>query len=254
MIFHSSEGAGEPVVLIHGVGGDSGSWDAVAPLLAKRFRVIRLDLSGHGKSHLLKGPVTAEDFARDVIEVMDAVKVERAHVVGNSLGGQIATALALGTPQRVKSMALISSVAGRTEQELKGALARIEVLKEKGIGEIARGNVERWFTDGFRQKHPELVEARINTLLRSDPVSYLHAFTVFATADYADRLAQIRVPTLIVTGEHDPSATPRMARLMHERIAGSRVEILPGLRHSLLIEAPDRIAGLLQDFWAASAA
>jgi 3-oxoadipate enol-lactonase len=250
MIFHKTEGAGEPVVLIHGVGGDLASWDAVAPVLAKRFRVIRLDLSGHGKSHLLKGPVTAEDFAREVLGVMDERKVEAAYVAGNSLGGQIVTAMALGSPQRVKRMALISSVAGRTEQERTSALARIEVLKEKGIGEIARGNIERWFTDEFRRKHPELVEARIRTLMQSDPPSYLRAFTVFATADYADRFAEIRVPTLIVTGEHDPSATPRMARLMHERIAGSRVEILPGLRHSLLIEAPEKISALLAEFFA----
>ena len=237
-------------MLIHGVGGDLASWDAVAPALAKRFRVIRMDLSGHGKSHLLTGPVTAEDFARDVFGVMDELKVDAAHVAGNSLGGQIVTAMALGSPKRVKRMALISSVAARTEQELKGALARIEVLKEKGIAEIARGNIERWFTDEFQRKHPELVEARIRTLMQSDPVSYLHAFTVFATADYADRFGEIRVPTLIITGEHDPSATPRMARLMHERIAGSRMEVLPGLRHSLLIEAPNKISALLGEFFA----
>ena len=250
MIFHKSEGSGEAVVLIHGVGGDMASWDAVAPALAKRLRVIRMDLSGHGRSHPLSGPVTAEHFARDVFGVMDALGIEAAHVAGNSLGGQIATAMALGAPERVKRMALISSVAGRTEQELKGALARIEVLKQKGIDEIARGNIERWFTDEFQQKHPQLVEARIRTLTQSDPVSYLHAFTVFATADYADRFAQIRIPTLIVTGEHDPSATPRMARLMHERIAGSRMEILPHLRHSLLIEAPGKVSALLEEFFA----
>jgi 3-oxoadipate enol-lactonase len=247
-INYRSEGAGEPLVLIHGVGGDASTWDAVAPRLARHSRVIRVDLRGHGGSPLLTEPCTAEDLARDVVRVMDALGIPAAGIAGNSLGGQVAQALALLAPQRVHRLALISTVAGRTSSERENALKRIEVLKEKGVGEIARGNVERWFTDAFRERHPELVEARIKVLLESDPTSYLHAYTVFATADYADQLSRIHAPTLIITGEHDVAATPRMAKLMHERIAGSRLHILPGLRHSLLVEAPEAVSGLLQDF------
>ena len=81
-----------------------------------------------------------------------------------------------------------------------------------------------------------------------DPASYLHAFAVFAKGDFADRLGEIRQPALIVAGEFDIAATARMARLMHERIAGSRLEILAGMRHAVLIECPARVAGLLEDF------
>ena len=248
-INYRSEGAGTPLVLIHGVGGDASTWDALVPELALRFRLIRPDLRGHGRSPLLTEPCTAEDLARDVLRVMDTLGVEAAGVVGNSLGGQVAQALALLAPQRVRKLAFISTVAGRTSTERDNALKRIEVLKEKGIGEIARGNVERWFTDGFRARHPELVEARVKVLLESDPVSYLHAYTVFATADFADQLSRIQAPTLIITGEHDVAATPRMANLMHERIAGSQLHILPNLRHSLLIEAPRQIGALLANFF-----
>src|ERR687888_129317 len=90
MLHYSSEGSGEPLVLIHGVGGDSTSWDAVAPALAARFRVVRLDLRGHGRSPLLTGPCTIDDFAHDVLQVMDALGVTAACIAGNSLGGQIA--------------------------------------------------------------------------------------------------------------------------------------------------------------------
>lgn len=248
-INYRSEGAGEPLVLIHGVGGDASTWDALVPDLAKRFRVIRPDLRGHGRSPLLAAPCTAEDLARDVLQVMDALGVAAAGVAGNSLGGQVAQALALMAPQRVRKLAFISTVAGRTSIERDNALKRIEVLKQKGIGEIARGNVERWFTDAFRARHPELVEARVRVLLESDPASYLHAYTVFATADYANQLSRIQAPTLIVTGEHDVAATSRMARLMQERITGSTLHVLPGLRHSLLIEAPGEISALLTGFF-----
>ena len=248
-INYRSEGAGEPLVLIHGVGGDASTWDALVPELAMRFRVIRPDLRGHGRSPLLTTPCTAEDLARDVLQVMDRLGVASAGVAGNSLGGQVAQALALLAPQRVRKLAFISTVAGRTSTERDNALKRIEVLKEKGIGEIARGNVERWFTDAFRARHPELVEARVKVLLESDPTSYLHAYTVFATADYADELPRIHAPTLIVTGEHDVAATPRMAKLMHERMPGSQLRLLPELRHSLLIEAPGDIRALLTGFF-----
>jgi 3-oxoadipate enol-lactonase len=239
----------EPVVLIHGVGGDAATWDLVAPTLARRFRVIRPELRGHGRSPLIKGPLTAEDFARDILRTLDALGIDAAGVAGYSLGGQIAQALALTAPDRVRKLALISTVAGRTPTERENALKRIQVLEEKGIGEIARGNVERWFTDEFRAKHADLVEARVRVLLESDATSYLHAYTVFATADYADELHRIRVPTLIITGEHDVAATPRMAKLMHERIPGSKLHILPNLRHSLLIEAPQQVSSLLAGFF-----
>jgi len=81
-----------------------------------------------------------------------------------------------------------------------------------------------------------------------DPASYLHAFTVFCTADFVDRLHQIQVPTLVVTGEQDVAATPRMARLMAERIKQSEVHVLAGLRHSVVIEAGEQVTGLLETF------
>jgi pimeloyl-ACP methyl ester carboxylesterase len=164
------------------------------------------------------------------------------------LGGQVAQAIALDYPERVEKLALISTVAGRTDAERAGAASRIQLLEDKGLVAIAGANRERWFTDEFRRRHPEKVEARVQQLLQTDPESHLHAFSVFATADLGARLGEIRCPTLIITGEHDAAGTPRMARLMHERIKNSRLEVLPALRHSLLIEAPDRIAALLEDF------
>jgi pimeloyl-ACP methyl ester carboxylesterase len=122
------------------------------------------------------------------------------------------------------------------------------VLRERGIAEVAPQNAKRWFSDEFAAAHPEAVAARLRQLLGTDAESYLHAYTLFGTGDLGERLAEICAPTLVVTGENDGGSTPRMARLMHERIAGSRLEILPGLRHSVLIEAPERVAALLQEF------
>lgn len=243
-----SEGAGAPLVLIHGVGGDSSNWDDIVPQLAPKFRVITVDLRGHGRSPPIRAACKLEDLARDVAEAMDALEVRSARVAGFSLGGQVAQSIAIEWPQRVEKLALISTVAGRSDAERAGAASRIQLLKDRGLAAIAAANRERWFTDDFRKRHPGKVELRVRQLLQTDAQSYLHAFTVFATAELAPRLGEIRAPTLIITGEHDAAATPRMAQLMHERIGNSRLRILPGLRHSLLIESPGQVAELLLDF------
>jgi pimeloyl-ACP methyl ester carboxylesterase len=248
VIAYRAEGSGPPLVLVHGVGGDSGNWDDIVPRLAPRFRVVRPDLRGHGRSGRITASCRLEDFAGDVTSVMDAAGISRCRLVGFSLGGLIAQQIALDAPGRVEKLVLISAVAGRTQAERAKVQGRLEVLAAQGIGAVAAGSQERWFTGDFQKAYPEKVTERMSQLLANDPVSYLHAYTVFGTADLADRLAGIQAGTLIVTGEHDTGSSPRMAALMHERIQGSQLRILPGLRHSVLIESPDLIADLLDGF------
>ena len=131
---------------------------------------------------------------------------------------------------------------------------RLAILKEKGVGAITQAAEERWFTPGFRATHPERVARRLEELKANHAPSYAAAYTVFALSDLGDRLEGIRHPTLVATGEHDVGSNTRMARTMHERIAGSRLVILPGLRHSVLVEAPRLIAGLLLDHFEAPGA
>jgi len=236
------------VLLIHGVGGDSRNWDSIAERLRGRFDVIAMDLRGHGESDLITGPVDAPDLAGAALRVLAEANVMSCAVVGFSLGGAIAQALALGHPERVEKLALIGTVTGRTVEEQAKARDRIRFLEQNGPAGIAEANRERWFTDAFRRDHPEVVERRVAQVKACDPASYLYAFTAFATADFADRLHEIRVPALVVTGEHDLAATARMAHLMGERIPTAEVHVLPGLRHSLLIEATATITDLLEKF------
>ena len=247
-IAYQRQGSGPPVLLIHGVGGDSSNWGSIAERLRSRFDVIAMDLRGHGKSDLIAGPVDAHDLARDAVQVLDEAGVAKCRVVGFSLGGAVAQALTLDFPERVEKLAVIGTVCGRTPEAMSSALERVEFLKRHGTAAIAEANRERWFTDEFRQAHPDMVDRRVAQVVACDPASYLHAFTVFCTSDFADRLDGIHVPTLVVTGEHDVAATPRMALLMGERIRESRVHVLAGLRHSVLIEAPEQVGALLEAF------
>jgi 3-oxoadipate enol-lactonase len=247
-LFHQDAGRGAPVMLIHGVGADGTSWDAVATALIDSYRVIRLDLRGHGRSGHIVGDCSLDDFVQDVVDVLDACGVARAHIVGFSLGGMIGQALALQYPERVDHLVLLSAVAGRTEQERARIRQRLELLRTQGVDAISGAAQERWFTPEFIARHPDVVAARMAQLRQNHAPSYAAAYTVFSLSDLGDRLPAIRHPTLIATGEHDPGSNTRMARFMHEQIAGSHLHILPELRHSVLVEAPDQIASLLRGF------
>jgi (E)-2-((N-methylformamido)methylene)succinate hydrolase len=247
-IYHRVDGAGPALTLVHGVGARLESWDEVVARLQPRFRVIRLDLRGHGRSGRIEGACTLDDLASDVRYVWDELGVKKSHLAGFSLGGLIAQSLALSDPQRIEKLIILSAVAGRTEEERARVVQRLKLVQTEGIGSVLGMAEERWFTPEFRAAHPERVAARLKELRENDPRSYAAAYTVFATGDLGDRLHAIRNPTLVATGENDVGSNVRMARMMHERIPGSRLQILPRLRHSVLVEASNQVAELILDF------
>jgi (E)-2-((N-methylformamido)methylene)succinate hydrolase len=149
---------------------------------------------------------------------------------------------------RVRRLVLLSAVAGRTAEERERVQLRLTVLREQGIAAITGAAQERWFTPEFIARNPDLVARRMRQLQENHAPSYAAAYTVFSTSDLGDRLHAISAPTLIATGEHDVGSNPRMARFMHTQIRGSRLEILPGLRHSILVEAPELVTRLVRDF------
>jgi (E)-2-((N-methylformamido)methylene)succinate hydrolase len=237
-----------PVMLIHGVGADGTSWDQIAPALDPEFRVLRLDLRGHGRSGPIDGALTLDDFVRDVVDVLDACAVPAAHIVGFSLGGMIAQGIALDCAQRVRRLVLLSAVAGRTPEERERVGARLAILKEQGIAAITGAAQDRWFTADFMARNPAVVARRMQQLRENHAPSYAAAYTIFSTSDLGDRLHGIRSPTLIATGEHDVGSNTRMARFMRSQIPNSQLEILSGLRHSILVEAPDLVSRLIGNF------
>ncbi len=242
------EGEGKPVTLVHGVGSSLESWSIVASRLAAKFKIIRMDLRGHGKSSPIREPCTLDDFVCDVIAAIDDAGVKRTDLVGFSLGGMIAQQLALTYPDRVGRLALISAAAGRTPVERRTILARAEKVRMEGVASVIDAAEERWFTTEFRVANPDTVRRRLQEFLANDPDSYAAAYRVFAESELGDRIHGIPHQTLVVTGENDVGSNTRMARFMHEQIRDSELVILPALKHSVLVEAPDRIAEILLTF------
>ncbi len=247
-IHYVVEGEGAPVTLIHGVGSNAEGCDEIARRLTPSFKVIRMDLRGHGASGRIVGRCSLEDFAADVVAVLDNEGVAVTDVMGFSLGGMIAQCLALTHPGRIRRLGLVSAVAGRTPEEKKRLSERARTIRAEGVGPVIGASAERWFTKDFLEAHPDKVAKRLAEIHANDPASYAEAYRVFAESDLGDRIHSIPHRTLVMTGENDIGSNPRMARFMHREIADSQLVILPNLRHSILVEAPDVVVDHLLPF------
>jgi pimeloyl-ACP methyl ester carboxylesterase/alkylhydroperoxidase/carboxymuconolactone decarboxylase family protein YurZ len=248
VLHHVVRGEGRDVILIHGVGANLQSWDETIAAYGPGARFIAMDLRGHGKSSPIREEYSIEKFAEDIIGVMDHLGVARADVAGFSLGGLIAQAMAVHYPERIDRLALLSAVAGRTEEERSKVVGRLDMIRQGGIVAVTGAAKDRWFTDEFVKNHPERIEARIKELIANDVESYMEAYRVFGLSELGPRLHEIPHRTLVLTGEHDVGSNTRMARFMHEQIKDSELVILPGLRHSILVEVPGLVASHLKRF------
>jgi len=239
---------GRPLVCIHGVGSYKEAWDGVVEGLKDDFTVLTFDLRGHGASSRNKGRYEIEDFVREVIALADHVGFKTFSLAGFSLGGLIAQKLALTYPERVDRLILLSTVAGRTQEEKDRVAGRLAGLMAGEPGSHYDASLSRWLTEEFQKNNPEKVARLRERNAENDRECYAAAYRVLAETDLGEALSQIGVPTLVATGEGDSGSNPRMARLIHDRIANSQLRILPGLRHSILTEAPELVASIMRDF------
>jgi pimeloyl-ACP methyl ester carboxylesterase len=242
------EGDGPRLALIHGVGSSLESWDDVVVDLGQKFQLLRYDLRGLGESTKVSGRYELSDFVDDFAALMDHIGWSSCHVVGHSLGGLVAQGIALSHPHLVDKLVLSSTVAGRNADEIERVQERLRTVEGGIAGAHFRKSMDRWFTPEFREAHPDRIAKLEQRNLANDPTCYAAAYRVLAETDLADDLHSVKAQTLVMTGEHDIGSNPRMAALMHERIKSSKLVVLPGLRHSLLAEAPEVIAELLLDF------
>ncbi|MDR6475096.1 pimeloyl-ACP methyl ester carboxylesterase [Paraburkholderia graminis] len=236
------------LICIHGVGSYLEAWDGVATRLGDAFRVLSFDLRGHGRSSRVKGRYEIDDFVGDVLALADHVGFGQFDLAGFSLGGLIAQRLALTHPERLRKLVLLATVAGRTPEELERVAARLAALESGDRGSHYDASLSRWLTEAFQERNPELIAQLRQRNADNDLDCYASAYRVLAQTDFGGLIDRIAVPTLIATGEDDQGSNPRMASFMHQCIRQSQLAILPGLRHSILIEAPDAVAALMRDF------
>jgi (E)-2-((N-methylformamido)methylene)succinate hydrolase len=236
-----TEGEGPPVVLVHGLGMTRAMWDWQWPALARRFKVVRYDLLGHGDSVKPRDGYTLGRFAGQTAALMDGLGLERAALVGFSLGGLIVQAFALARPDRVTALAVLNAAHDRSEDERAAVLKRVEQAARDGPAATVDAALARWFTPGYGAAHPEVLDRVRGWILANDPAVYPLAYRVLAEGDreLATAAAAIRAPTLVMTGGEDHGNSPAMARRLAALVPGARCKIVPGLRHMGLAENPE---------------
>jgi pimeloyl-ACP methyl ester carboxylesterase len=246
-----SDGSGDDVLLIHGLGGTSNVWVPLMPTLM-RHRTVRPDLPGSGRSSRVEGPLSIDRFVQAMLRVCSALHVERAHVVAHSMGTIVAFHLATIAPQLVRSLALFGPLLAPPDAARPGLRARgKKALNEGEVGmqAIADTIVQSATSSDTRQRQPVAVAMVRESLMRQCPDGYGRSCEALAGAQPADP-ARIACPTLMVTGDEDAIAPPQAVRLIGERITGARVEILPRCGHWTTIEKPGECNDALRRFYA----
>lgn len=252
-LYYQDEGTGRPLLLIHGHTLDHRVWDLIAPGLHQSgFRLIRPDLRGHGKSTRPDRGYHVSHHAADMTTLLDAVGVDRAAVVGYSLGGGVALEMALTEPQRVESLALMSPVLpDRPHEDAFFANLRevARVVRSEGVAAAMMGP---WMESPLWTGSLEdpAVRAKVTSIVGDFPgAEYLATERDHVDRDWSvpDRLAEIEVPTLVLVGENEMAGFRGSAEEIASGIPNARLELLAGLGHLHLLQAPDLVARKLVD-------
>ncbi len=238
-----------PLVLVHGVGLDRSMWGRVMRCLSGRLDCTACDMPCHGEAGMPGGEVTLATFADALGEVVNGLDGAPV-IVGFSMGAMVAQRFALDRPDALRGLVLMNAVFDRDERQRAAIMQRLSAAERDGPAGMADSAIERWFTEEFRSRSPEVVEPVRRRLLVNDPAAYLAAYRVFATADaeLAQEAGRIACPTLAMTAEHDINSTPAMSRALARTIPDSRALVLDGLAHGAPIEAPERVADAIFDF------
>jgi 3-oxoadipate enol-lactonase / 4-carboxymuconolactone decarboxylase len=244
-LHHRIDGpAGAPVVAFAtSLGTALAMWDDQAAALAGRFRVLRFDHRGHGRSPVPPGPYTVEEMTGDVVALLDRLGIERLSYCGLSLGGMVGMRLALDHPERIERLVVCCTSAHLGPPEMWRE--RAATAREHGVGPLVAAALERWFTPDA----PPAMVAKLEAMLRAtDPEGYAGGCEALASTDLRGQLGAIRAPTLAIAGADDPAAPPFHLEAIRDEIPGARLHVIERARHIANVERADEFNRALLGF------
>ena len=225
-----------PVLMLsNSLGTDLHMWDDQVAPFTRHFRLVRYDRRGHGKSTVPKGPYSMERFGRDVISVLEALKIKKINWCGLSMGGMVGQWLGANAPDRVEKLILSNTnfhYADKTPWN-----DRIKFVREKGLAELVDPNMERWFTAGFRARAPKAIARMKEMFLVTNPDGYIASCEAIRDMDFTASNPRISAPTLVIVGKHDPATPPSAGEAIQKQIKGAKLAALEAA-HIANIEQP----------------
>lgn len=238
------------VALIHGVGINRRIWSGYEATLSERYRVLSYDLYGHGESAPPPATLSLRLFATQLVELLDALDVERCALVGFSLGGMINRRFAMDHPGRAAALVILNSPHERSPEAQRLVEERVARTAQGGPAATAEASLERWFTPGFLAARADVVDEVRAWIVSNDAAAYTQGRRVLArgVVELIRPQPPIALPALVMTCENDSGSTPDMARGIAAEIAGARVVIVPRLQHLGMLESPSLFLAPILDF------
>ncbi len=237
-------GKGDCLVLIHGAGDNLNAWYNQVPAFSKSYRVLTYDVRGHGQTELTKGDYTLDIWADDLYALLGTLGIDKAYVLGHSLGGMIAATLALKHPKMVKTLILSNSggASVMSEEAKQQMTERRQVQKEafekEGMLGIFKVRTTTTFSPGFAEKNPDVMEKYKAILLQNKPEGYRKVMESMNRRSPID-FSKITCPTLIIAGEHDAFSSPEAGKALQSLIPKSELKIFP-TAHATAMEQPEK--------------
>src|SRR5713101_2880703 len=212
------------LVLSNSLGTTLHMWDAQVAPFTRDFRLVRYDRRGHGRSGVPKGPYTMERLGRDVLAVLDALGIERVNWCGLSMGGMVGQWLGANATERIERL-----------------------VREKGVAAFAAANMERWFSKGFRERSPKVV-AWMQEMFAATPLEgYIACGEAVRDMDHRELLPNIKAPTLVIAGKHDPATPLEANEYIKNHIPGAKLAVLDAA-HMSNVEQPDAYTAAVLEF------
>lgn len=229
------------VILIHGIGLTRRMWAEYVPVLAREHRVLVYDLCGHGETALPEHFPSLTVLSEQLRALMDGLDIDRATLIGFSLGGMINRRFALDYPGRVEALVVLNSPHERSPEAQHRVEERAAATAAGGPAATITETLERWFTPAFRRDHPDTVNRIRDAVLANDVDNYTKHRQVLASGVLGLIRPQppITTPTLVMTCENDSGSTPAMSQAIALEIPKAEIIIVPGLQHLGLVERPE---------------
>jgi 3-oxoadipate enol-lactonase len=243
----AQSGEGPPLFLFHSLLSDRASFDAIVPELSKSFRVIVPELPGFGRSHAVPGGLA--DVADRMAEaVQDAAGGKNAIVLGNGYGGFVALQMAIRHPNIASQLVLADCGAAFTEPGREAFRNMAAVSTAKGLSAITDVAMRRLFAPEFQARHPDLMADRREAFLRTDAEVFRAACEALASLDLRPELQKVKIPVLVLVGEHDEATPPPMSHELAAGLPQAHLEIIPGCAHVPQLQSPAIFLDVIGDF------
>ena len=237
-----------PVLMLsNSLGTDLHMWDAQVAAFAQRFRLVRYDRRGHGKSGVPAGPYTMERLARDALAIADGLHLGKFHWCGLSMGAMEGIWLAANAPERIDRLVLSNTSSHFADPNIWND--GIKAIRARGLAALADRIVALWFSPEFSARAPATIAAMRSMLLATPAAGYIACCEAIRDMDHRDILPRISAPTLVIAGRQDQATPVAAAQFIHSRIAGAELTILDAA-HIANVEQPAAYAQAVLAFLA----